>query len=378
MNDTLERFQRTKKVLVGLIFVVVGIVLLTVSKVLPTWPNLAWIAVLPWGEIGGILIGAGVFSIWLDSYFEREKQQADDERLQRLFIQQAPAMRDAVINGFAFHPDDLARVSTPAMLDQIIRNSLAIRLGDKAFATEIYDDIRDQAVRATERWHDAKVSIRLSPLSMDGGTPAGSTSPEQETVAPLYVVSVRWEYTVVPHHQIRRFACVSDHDDYNELGHDDNGTSVWYFTPKSGVDATSRDAFDLVQFTVDGEERSVRRSTRKSGQVYAVNLGEDVIEAGKPVTVAYTYRTVTARDGHMLYFDIEQPTRGIEVELDYGDCDIAHVSVLDLIASSRKTRIERTPTAVPGRAVRIDFDGWVFPRSGVAFVWSTRREGTAR
>ena len=55
-------------------------------------------------------------------------------------------MRDAVIDGFAFEPEDLARVATPATLDVIASNVLALRLGDSAFAQEIYEDLRDRAI----------------------------------------------------------------------------------------------------------------------------------------------------------------------------------------------------------------------------------------
>jgi len=66
-------------------------------------------------------------------------------------------MRDAVIRGFAFDDEDLARVASSETLDDIIQNSLALRLGDKTFAEEVYQDIRDQAIRASERWLNAKV-----------------------------------------------------------------------------------------------------------------------------------------------------------------------------------------------------------------------------
>ncbi|MFH5211377.1 hypothetical protein ACHIPZ_24690 [Antrihabitans sp. NCIMB 15449] len=194
----------------------------------------------------------------------------------------------------------------------------------------------------------------------------------------MFVVTVRWEYTVVPHHQVRRFACTSDRAEYTELARDYDGTSAWYFTPKSGIDANAKEAFELVQFTVDGQDREIRRTSRKGGQVYAVDLGVTASDTETPVTISYTYRTVTAVRGHLLYVDIEQPTRGIEVELDYGDCDIERVSVLDLIASSRATRVERTPASVPGKSVRVGFDGWVFPRSGVGFVWVRSAEASLR
>lgn len=48
------------------------------------------------------------------------------------------------------------------------------------------------------------------------------------------------------------------------------------------------------------------------------------------------------------------------------------MNVLDFIASSETTRVSKSPTTVPGKSVSVEFDGWVFPRSGVAFVWVTR------
>jgi hypothetical protein len=130
----------------------------------------------------------------------------------------------------------------------------------------------------------------------------------------------------VPHHQTRRFVSVSDKDEYPDLVQDFDGTSAWYFTPQE------------------------RHRGQFSGGIRRWS--------SSPSTA------VTAQRGHLLYIDIEQPTRGIEVELDYGDCDVERVTVLDLIASSRATRIVRTPESVPGRSVRVSFHGWAFPRSG--------------
>ncbi|SKD26623.1 Uncharacterised protein [Mycobacteroides abscessus subsp. massiliense] len=47
------------------------------------------------------------------------------------------------------------------------------------------------------------------------------------------------------------------------------------------------------------------------------------------------------------------------------------IRVLELIVSSRTIRVERTPPSVPERFVRVPFDGWAFPRSGVGFAWVT-------
>ena len=67
---------------------------------------------------------------------------------------------------------------------------------------------------------------------------------------------------------------------------------------------------------------------------------------------------------------VDQPTRGWSIELDYGDAPIADVAVLDYIASREQTTIRRSPAGLPEETVNVDFDGWVFPRNGVVFVWS--------
>lgn len=129
-----------------------------------------------------------------------------------------------------------------------------------------------------------------------------------------------------------------------------------------------------MRFSVNGQDRPIRRASRKQGQLYTASIGGEIVAAGQPVTISYTYRTVTAKAAHLLFFDIEQPTRNLKVELDYGGCGIANVSTLDLVPTVRPTRIERTPEQVPEESVRVDIDGWVFPRSGVAFVWTLEGE----
>ena len=81
----------------------------------------------------------------------------------------------------------------------------------------------------------------------------------------------------------------------------------------------------------------------------------------------YAYSVLVQRNSHLLSIDVAQPARGHRVELMYGGCGIRFVNVLDFIASASEPRIVRTPE--PALSVSVAFDGWVFPKSGVAFVW---------
>ena len=191
--------------------------------------------------------------------------------------------------------------------------------------------------------------------------------------APLFAVTMRWEYRLIPTYATRRFICTADNREFRELDQDNAGTAVWYFKPKGGLTASEQAAFEVLDFTVNGEPRNIRRSTKADSQTYSVNLGQEAMASKEEVSVAYTIRTVTAVDGHRFRLRVDQPTKGISIELDYGDTDITEVAVLDYIASGDRTRISRSPASVPEKTVTVEFDGWVMPRSGAAFVWTTTR-----
>jgi hypothetical protein len=92
------------------------------------------------------------------------------------------------------------------------------------------------------------------------------------------------------------------------------------------------------------------------------------------ITVSCTYRVLVQRHGHLLYLDIPRPTKGLQVQLWYGDCGIRRVNTVDFIASAQEPRILRSPASVPTPSVEVGFDGWIFPKSGVAFVWVLESE----
>lgn len=359
MHDPLQRLYRTKLALLASLLLFSGLALLVLGHLAQHSARWRWLTNTPLLDIGSGLFTTGLLGVALQYFDGQDSEVRATHRLERVLAAATPAMRDAVIDGFAFKPDDLARVATPETLDSIITNGLAIRLGDAGFAQEIYRDVRQQAIGIPERLYDARTSIRLS---MDRSATGGR--------APLFVTTVRWEFTVTPTYATRRFVCLSDLEEFRDLDQDTVATSAWLIKPQPGLDAGSKDVFELVEFTVDGESRPIRRSAKAGSQTYSVSLGKEVIEAARPVKVAYTYRTVVRAVGHFLQLRVDQPTHGLSVELDYSDTGINEVSVLDFIASAERTRIAKLPPSVPGRSVSVEFDGWVFPRSGIAFVWS--------
>lgn len=365
--DPLERIHQLKVTMVAFLALALGFTLLVSARAIEGDLAWAWLAFWPISELGGILFGAGLLGIVWDYFDGKDKETRDTARLRKVLSDTAPDIRDAVVEGFAVKSDDLRRVATPELLDDIATNALGLRLTDPGLAREIYADLRDNAIRAPERWHDVDVRIRLSSIDerITGVPHVG---------LPAFAVTVTWEYTVVPSHSLKKFACTSDREEFHEFVSDVPSTSTWFMTPRPGFVASDRSSFELLEFSVDGERRRIRRSAKRTSQVYSVNIGDDVARDGKPVRIRHVYRTLTAKSGHMLAVAIVQPTRGLTLSLDYTDTDIASMRVSDLVSSARRPRVSRLPEVTPGKLVTIDVDGWLLPQAEVSFVWSLASE----
>ena len=353
-----HRLRRLKAALLAVSFTLAGILLMMVNAWLAPLRlgDWQWLHALPLGELGGTLFGAGLLSTFFEYAFRRDQERAVTERFRQTIRDEAPALRDAVIEAFRFDRQDVVRIATPELLDDLARTSLGLRFGDPAFGREVYADIRHQAMAAEERWYDARVDATL-------GIPRGrSTAP-----TPFFDLRVRWEYTVTPRHRFRKFAVVSDRQRYDQLVAERGETSVWYRRPVPGLAVSDPDVFALEQFTVNGTPVPFTRQVDEVSQVYTVDLGEQVIQQEQAVVISFSFRTRTLRSGHVVHLDIDRPTRGLDVELRYDPEQVGQMRILDFASigeGGRLTQVPNTPT------LRYRYDGWLFPRAGMVFVWT--------
>ena len=360
-----RRLLKTKAALLAVSFTLIGILLIMLNAWLATLSlgDWSWLHHLPLDEVGGPLLGAGLVSTILDYSYRRDQEDVTIQRTQQAIVDLSPAKLWSVLcEGLTRHPAELARLTTPERLDDTAAAIMAQRLGDEQFAREIYADIRDQAIRAAERWYDVEARVRLS------------TAVERSTAGtPLLDVTVEWEYTTVPSGSERRFACVSDRATYNALVMDTPITTTWLMTPRPGMDAASRRCFELLSFTVDGEDMPIRRTEHEGGQTYIVDASV-AAAAGNPVRIRHVYRTVTPAWGHRIYVELPQPARGFSFDLDYTNTSIDSVSVTDMAANGRAAQIVPSPKRAAGRSLSLRAPGWLLSKSGFAIVWTLEDE----
>ena len=360
-----RRLLKTKAALLAVSFTLIGILLIMLNAWLATLSlgDWSWLHHLPLDEVGGPLLGAGLVSTILDYSYRRDQEDVAIQRTQQAIVDLSPAKLWSVLcEGLARHPGELSRLTTPERLDDAAAAIMAHRLGDEQFAREIYADIRDQAIRAAERWYDVEARVRLS------------TAVERSTAGtPLLDVTVEWEYTTVPSGSERRFACVSDRAAYNALRGDIPATSSWFMAPRPGMDARSQESYELLELTIDGRPQPIRRTVQATGQIYRVQL-DDAAQSGKPVRIRQIFRTSTPAWGHRLFFELPQPARNMSLAVDYTNTSIADIRVSDTVATFQPSQLVRTPEAAVGKVVSLNARGWLLPKTGFAVTWTLEAE----
>ena len=360
-----RRLLKTKAALLAVSFTLIGVLLIMLNAWLATLSlgDWSWLHHLPLDEVGGPLLGAGLVSTILDYSYRRDQEDIAIQQIQQAILDLSPAkLWSALCEGLARHPAELARFTTPERLDDAAAAIMAQRLGDEQFAREIYSDIRDQAIRAAERWYDVEARVRLS------------TAVERSTAGtPLLDVTVEWEYTTVPSGSERRFACVSDRAAYNALRGDIPATSTWFMAPRPGMDARSQESYELLELTVDGRPQPIRRTVQATGQTYRVRL-DDAAQSGKPVRIRQIFRTSTPAWGHRLFFELPQPARNMSLAVDYTNTPIADIRVSDTVATFQPSQLVRTPEAAVGKVVSLNARGWLLPKTGFAVTWTLEAE----
>ena len=135
----LHRLRRLKAALLAVSFTLAGVLLMMLNAWLSPLQlgDWQWLHALPLGELGGTLFGAGLLSTFFEYTFRRDQERAVTERFRQTIRDEAPALRDAVIEAFRFDHQDVACIATPELLDDLARTSLGLRLQALAHAASI-------------------------------------------------------------------------------------------------------------------------------------------------------------------------------------------------------------------------------------------------
>lgn len=365
-ESLLSRMYRTKLAWVTVAVATVGVGILVLGIVSSDWKahRWSWIHDVPLESIGSTFLSTALVIVLFEYLGHNELEDRAIARLRHVLPEQEAVLRKAILDGFAFDPTSISSIASDQAIDAAVTNCLAIRLKDPEIASEVYHDVRQQVVKASERWHDVQVQITLG--KADIGPEHGSGS--------MFRASLKWRFRTKVSVSELNFACVGDISMYRKLLGDAVFRQVWYFESVGNLTAKSPDVFRVSGASVNGhslhiEERSLDGSRCFSATGVALSESRD-----QEVLVEYSYDVLVQRNSHLVVVDIAQPSKSVTASLMYADCGIKYVNVLDFFAGPSPARISRSSNTVPIHSVDASFDGWVFPKSGVAFVWVLEEE----
>ena len=98
----------------------------------------------------------------------------------------------------------------------------------------------------------------------------------------------------------------------------------------------------------------VSTALRKKDVSLTARRYHDIHKCGRPVVVAFRFRTMAPQDGHTFHLAIDRPTKGLDVELSYDSADIATMRMMDFASRDDGGRMSEEPEHA---AVRYRYNG---------------------
>ena len=346
MSDLPQQLYRTKLTLLAVLFVVAGFGLLTLAHGVQR----GWLTHLPVGDVGSGLFTTGLIGVALQYLDARDADQRASERLRKVIAEEAPAIRDAVIDGFAFSPDALTSVTSPELLDRVVRNCLVAQLGDPDLAASSHEQLLKEAMTPADRQTDSRLAIELT----------ASTHKHH------LKMTVRREYRFTPHVDSLRFACVESHDDFEILLRDPETAEVWRAAARDGLSPVDAATFQLASVELDGEPLELHRSVRRDMQLVTCRLPKPE-PVPQPRHLAYSYEVLLPVAKRHIYYDFNRPSHGLEVDISY-DHSVQDLRLIDFIGEPTDLR-RASHHSDEGGDSSVATDEWVLPRAGIVAVW---------
>ncbi|HQK99246.1 MAG TPA: alanine racemase [Smithellaceae bacterium] len=249
-----------------------------------------------------------------------------------------------------------------ARIDQIIRHCLGARarseeLGD-AIYYEMLETLFGKENRQLELRSCFRYDIAISHLSETG-------EPRRRSDA-YYQLKTHVEYKKTIRSDTFMIGCASDRAQLEALIEDEHCEYRWIL----GGDALlpERD-FTVEAMRIDGEDVPVIEA-RKTARGYEVWFGSDQFKSriNREVKIEIEILTKKARGNRTFPVYLLYPTRGLDINFHYEDAGLKNVRA-ESFFSGRHPRADIAACRGKSISIKIPPAEWVFPTSGVIFIW---------
>ena len=319
------------------------------------------------GEQGGERITADGIAAKVHS-ISYEILCALGKRAPRVFLHKGRADRVEPSLRRIFIPDEEKSI---ARIDSIIRHCFQTRarneeLGD-AIYYEMFETLFGKEDRQLELRDDFRYRIRVTEFSPEEDVPDGDTMRHHVPVQDYFRVTTHVEYTKAIRNPVFMIGCALDNEQLAAFFEDKRCEYRWLLNPGESL-VPERD-FRVNRVRIDGEEVPLLR-TENTKRGYEVWCGSEELKKklNRQVRVEIEIETKQRKSNRLFSAYLVYPTRGIEISFQYGGTGIKNVKDVGFFAGKHPYP-ETTREEGKSVTLRLGNDAWIFPTSGVTFVW---------
>ena len=272
-------------------------------------------------------------------FVDKGKPDAVEPKLRRIFI-----------------PGEEKSISR---IDSMIRGCLQARTTDPAFADAIYYEMFETLFGRENRQLELRMGFRYD--IRIGELP--------ETDGEYFKATTHIEYTKTLRDTLFIIGCARDEKQLSALFEEEKCEYRWLLNGANSPTPVREGDFRVTRVTIDGADVPVI-SAEHTQRGYEVLCGGDDLKPflNRQVRVAIEIETKKHRGTRMFPVYLAYPTRGLSISFTYEGTGLRNVREVSFFAGRRPYPDVQVDE---GRSIdlRIDDDEWVFPNSGVTFVW---------
>jgi alanine racemase len=282
------------------------------------------------------------------------------KRAPRVFLHEGQADRVEPSLRRIFIPDEERSISR---IDSMIRHCFQTRarneeLGD-AIYYEMFETLFGKEDRQLELRDDFRYRIRVSDFP-----PEEAPDPSSRD---CFRVTTCVEYTKAIRNPVFLIGCALDNEQLAAFFEDPRCEYRWLLNPDEGL-LPERD-FRVNRVRIDGEEVPLlRKENTKRG--YEVWCGSEDLKKklNQSARVEIEIETKQRKSNRLFSAYLVYPTRGMEISFRYEGTGIKNVRDVGFFAGKHPYP-ETTREEGKSVTLRLGNDAWIFPTSGVTFIW---------
>ncbi len=277
-------------------------------------------------------------------FLQKGKKQAIEPRLRRIFV-----------------PDEEKSITR---IDNIIRHCMQTRACDEELGNAIYYEMFETLFGKSDRRLELRSVFRYN-IQI-----AKLPQTKKDTASKNYLrVSTHIEYKKTLRDSIFMIGCASNHAQLSALFEDPRCEYRWLLS--DGRNLSMERDFNVERVRIDNEDVPIIEA-KNTKRGYEVWCGSDHLKKkiNSEVKLEIEISTKQARENKLFPVYLVYPVRGLEINFNYEKAGIKNVREESFFAGRHP---QPTVSMKKGKSIGIKISDkqWIFPTSGVIFVWDT-------